>query len=155
MLGLVWLHLEGCWRLRLWQGCRHPGGSVAWTGILGKVSVLCRNQYHQGPKVKEGNGEHWGVKKVEICLQSGVYIGEWWQVIWRGRQKPDHVWFCKLWLRIWISQSAMGQHLKGLEPEWSSVRCRVLSDAEGRVVCWSRATSRGHMPWSSLQWALD
>ena len=31
-----------------------------------EVSVLCRNQYHKEPKVKESNDELWGVKKVEI-----------------------------------------------------------------------------------------
>ena len=43
-----------------------------------KVSVLCRNQYHKGPKVKEGNGELWGVKKklkfacnVEYTVENG------------------------------------------------------------------------------------
>ena len=43
-----------------------------------KVSVLCRNQYHKGPKVKESNDELWGVKKVEIKKKMlTLYIGEW------------------------------------------------------------------------------
>ena len=33
---MLWLHLEGCLRLKSLQGRRLPGGSDAWTEILGK-----------------------------------------------------------------------------------------------------------------------
>lgn len=70
---------RGVERLRLWQGSEASGECcLDWN--FGKVSVLCRNQYCQGTEGERSNGEHWGVKKVEICRQSGCYIGEWWQV---------------------------------------------------------------------------
>lgn len=33
---MLWLHLEGCLRLKSLQGQRLSGGSDAWTEILGK-----------------------------------------------------------------------------------------------------------------------
>ena len=47
-----------------------------------EVSVLCRNQYHKGPKVKESNDELWGVKKVEIKKKSRNLLAMW-SIHWR------------------------------------------------------------------------